>query len=266
MNKNEMSYDEILNLIKSQLIEIMEENYNYYKNYNLILAKEQDFIKSNQIKPNNIYMVVKFSSASVNFGQTVLPINITAMSESNGSECCHRLLLDYVHKYNLIEGDYLTQLYESPVITSNFNKVFDGYRSLIQVRGYFIISRTANPATISYKNEKVPLLSLGLSVSFQLDSQPFYDSFGYTKSETKFGTLNFSITTYMLSDIPLLNEIIEEMILEKKTEFGDVNKKFIFDLKFKKNDKVLTDSFRLVNLSYQGNIGEIPLVTLSFAN
>lgn len=141
-----IEHSEVINIIRNSLLEIMDEDYYYYKDYNVVLAKEQEFIKLKQAKPNSIYIVIKFGSASINFSQTVLPITLTAMSEQNKLDVCQKLLSDFVNKYNLETSDDSTirQIYELPVVTSNFNKVFEGFRSILFVNGYFVISKNAN--------------------------------------------------------------------------------------------------------------------------
>lgn len=138
----------ILNMIKTQLLELMDEEYNLYKDYNVIIAKEQDFDKhaKNGLKPKTIYIVIKFGGASINYGQTVLPVTFTVLSEQNKCEIAQTLLTDYVNKYNLESNQDLTikQVYESPSVSSNFNIVYEGYRSILNVTAFFVISENAN--------------------------------------------------------------------------------------------------------------------------
>lgn len=143
---NLIEHEDVLKNLKNSFLQLMNDDYHYYKNYKIVIAREQEFIKLKQAEPKTIYIVVKFGSASINFSQTVLPITLTAMSEQNKLDVCQKLLSDFVNRYNLETNDDSTirQIYELPVVTSNFNKVFEGFRSVLFVNGYFVISKNAN--------------------------------------------------------------------------------------------------------------------------
>lgn len=270
-NKNIINYDEAINLIRNQLITVAEESYEYFKDYNIILSKEQFYIKHSQVKPNSIYIAVKFSASTINFAQTVLPISLSVMTEQNSVEAAQKLLLDYVHKYNLESTDDMTQVYESPVVSSNFNKVFEGYRSILYVNGFLVISKNANYLTIKYPEittnengeeqkeyKEVTAITTHFNSNFMLDSQPFYNTNNFSESVSKVGTITFSITTYMVDDIKFINDALD-------VSLGFVENDYPFEcmLSFK-NGRELTKNFRLASFDYQGNIGQIPVVTASF--
>jgi len=145
-NVNKIDYDEILYLIKDQLTGIIDENYSYYEGYNFKIAQEQMFVKPSQSDPKMIYIVLKFSSVTVHFGQTVVPVQIVAISEENNIEICRSLLAELVDRHNLQQNEDLTiqQIYESPVVSSSFNKAQSGFRALVSVSGTFVVSKNAN--------------------------------------------------------------------------------------------------------------------------
>lgn len=271
VNKNIINYDEMINLIRNQLIIVAEESYEYFKNYNIVVSKEQFYIKHSQVKPNSIYIAIKFSASSVNFAQTVLPVSLSVMTEQNSVEAAQKLLLDYVHKYNLESSSDMLQIYESPVVSSNFNKVFEGYRSILYVNGFFAISKNANYLTIKYPEitinengeeqkeyKEVTNLTLNFNSNFMLDSQPFFNTNNFSESISKVGTITFSVVTYMVDDIKLVNDALD-------VSLGFVENDYPFEcmLSFK-NGKELVKDFKLVSFDYQGNIGQIPVVSMSF--
>lgn len=263
-NKNIIDYEEAINIIRNQLITVAEEDYAYFKDYNIVISKEQFFVKTQQIKPNTIFIVVKFSASSINFAQTVLPVNFTVMSEANGVEAAQKLLLAYVHKYNLASTEDMNQVYESPVVSSNFTKVFDGFRSVLYVNGFLLLSKNANYLTIKYFNsetneyENVNLITTHFNSNFMLDSQPFYHTNNFSESISKVGTITFSATTYMVDDIKLVNDALDVSLGFTSNDYP-----FNCELSFK-NGKKLQKKFKLVTFDYQGNLGEIPVISMTF--
>ena len=188
-NVNQIDYKEIEYLIKDQLTGIFEENYSYYEGYDFKIAQEQFFTKPSQVDPKTIFIVLKFSPISVHYGQTILPVQIVAVAEQNNIEVCRTLFTELVSKYNLGQNDDETiqQIYESPYIASNFNKVVAGYRSLVTVSATFIVSKNANFYKYSYcyytsdKNlvEKELKVNAGITIitkdDFEIDADKFVE-------------------------------------------------------------------------------------------
>lgn len=271
MNEIErIKYEEILRIIRNQMIEIMEDNYDYFKNFNVKIALEQDIEKKAQLESKTIYMVVKFSMAEVTFGESVLPFTIRAISEENNLEASNKLLLDYTYKYNLkrVDESNIQQVYETPVISSNLNVVNAGFRTLISVSGVFIISKNANYYNFYYEYEKdgeiikeeIPFITSSFNGTITLDSQVFYNRKNFSQSIGKFGTLSFSLVTYILSNIEIVNEALR--ILTKQ---GNINKDFNIYIEFK-NGIALKEVFKLVSVDSSQEIGQIPMISLSFTN
>ena len=103
--KNYVYIDKMMDIIKEQLLSIMSEDPDFYSQYNIILSNEQQYIKNKDRNPNNIYIVVKFMSGSVNFGQTLYPVNFNALGEGNKLDVAQRLLLEYAQTFNLGEDE-----------------------------------------------------------------------------------------------------------------------------------------------------------------
>lgn len=222
----------ILNMIKTQLLELMDEEYNLYKDYNVIIAKEQDFDKhaKNGLKPKTIYIVIKFGGASINYGQTVLPVTFTVLSEQNKCEIAQTLLTDYVNKYNLESNQDLTikQVYESPSVSSNFNIVYEGYRSVLNVTAFFVISENAN--FFEYWYYKLDNFTINNENDNIFKSELINEQTFITKIKNIFGNINqkFKITFEKKSEETNLNGNVwtlikgNETILEKQKleDFG----------------------------------------------
>lgn len=242
--------NEVINIIKNSLLETMDENYYYYKDYNVILAKEQEFIKLKQAKPNAIYIVIKFGSASINFSQTVLPITLTAMSEQNKLDVCQKLLSDFVNKYNLEtnEDSTIRQIYELPVVTSNFNKVFEGFRSILFVNGYFVISKNANFYELeSAKNDISYTYNEEYINNFSIENDKFL--IGINNEE---GTYSF---TYSYGSWYVNG--FETNLEEIKTKYG-----ITFDLKV--GASMLPNSEELFQVVYDNLWETVPLLSFNF--
>lgn len=159
--------NQILNIITSEIAEIMNSKPEYYGEYSVEISEEQQYYKMNRQDPGKIYIVVKFLDAPLNFEQIIMPINIQAISEQDKLEVCRTLLFEFASKYNLYkmsfedEDQTMQQYYNSPYVLSNFNEIFEGFRSLLFVSGTFLITNNANyctayfsPVEIGDKNKK----------------------------------------------------------------------------------------------------------------
>lgn len=272
----ELNFDEILTLIHGQLLEYMNapENYEKFKGYNIVLSKEQQFMKSKDKDPNTLYIVVKFGAADVVFGQTVLPATIMALTEQNRLDAAYTLFYEYAQKYNLkpANENTINQVYESPTTSANFNPVYEGYRSIISMSAAFVIGKNSNNYTVYYyyterqfvdvedgKNvykdvtyaDEVPQISASFAFVGNPDTQAFYNSHDFTRSEIGFGAVSIGITTLVLSDNRLINDILDILGMvspatkDEVCVLGDYTSKYIME---QPGDESLTDSTIKSNL------------------
>lgn len=256
----ELDFDEVLTLIQGQLYEYMNapENKEKYKGYNLIMSKEQQFMKLKDKDPNALYIVVKFGAADVVFGQTVLPATITALTEQNRLDATYSLLYEYAQKYNLhrANNETINQVYESPTVSSNFNPIYEGFRSIITMSAAFVIGKNSNDYTVYYyytekqfdgvKNgentykdvtyaDEVPQISASFAFVGNPDTQAFYNSHDFTRSEIGFGAVTVGFTTLVLSDNRLINDILDILGTvspadnDKVFVLGDYTNKYMLD-------------------------------------
>ena len=148
-----IEFKNILRMIENQFNEIIHSGDCVYKGFHVSVAEEQDF---NRIKcqddTNHIYIVVKFLAADINYGQVLLPITITAVSEDRKLDVCKRLLFEFADRNNMRidENSTIKQFYTSPQVMSNFEEIYDGYRSLLYLSGVFTINENANPYEFYY--------------------------------------------------------------------------------------------------------------------
>lgn len=280
MSKNEINKkynnDEILKLIEKQFIEIMRDDYEYYKNHEIVLSNEQYYVDPEDRKEQNtIYIVVKFLPAEINYNQNIIPITITAVSEYNKIEVCQRLLLEYAQTYNLKpdedqNGTVFSQTYTTPQVMSNFSEVYYGYRTLFYMSGAILLSYNANPETIYFlyedengneQEQQIEAFSFNEDFTIQLDTQAFTNTYGFTKSLAQVGTHTISFIM-RLTDDDFCNLILD---IVNKTAKDGISTDFKFKIR-RKNGKQKIDIYKLKNYSGSREIGEMPVISCTFTN
>ena len=144
--------EKILNTLTTQFADIINSSINYYRGYDIEITDEQYYNKNVQNIPGKIYIVVKFGEATLNFGQIVFPITINAISEQDKMEVCYTLLFEFANRFNLNwnKDKTIGQFYNAPYVLSNFNEIFDGFRSLLYLSGTFLMTKNANYMTAYY--------------------------------------------------------------------------------------------------------------------
>ena len=146
--------ESIIAIIQEQLQILVNEpeNAELFANVRLVCSLEQQFMKIKDKDRHAIYIVVRVGSSSVVFGQSVLPITLMALTEENKIELTRNLLMQYAIRFNLqrVENETIQQVYEAPNVVSNFEAVYAGYRSVINVSGVFVISPHVNFYTLWY--------------------------------------------------------------------------------------------------------------------
>ena len=260
-----MITDDLIELIKRQISYTMQENEELYGKYKVIVSSELQYNKIKNKEHNTIYMVVRFLPASLNYGQKLLPIVITAISERYSVKVCQQLLMDFAEKYNLHcnEDSTVQQVYSSPSVTSNFNEVFDGFRSTLTMSGTYLITENANPYHLEYQKEdgsfeEVPAITLSVSFDNSLDMQPFFNSSNFTKSKAKFATLTLNFSIY------LTNNELSNKTLKIAYKQLPIDTNFSFKVKHLQGIEFLGENFKLVNMTTQKNIGELQMCVLTF--
>ena len=262
--------NKILDLLKNQFFNIMNKNPNLYNGISLIIADEVQFTKITDRDDTALYIVVKFGSATFNFGQTTQNITMSVITEKNHIDLAQLLLMEFVTEYNLklSENGTTLQAYTTPVITSNFNYVYDGFRSVLYVTGTFLISENTIRLSVvnNYtdengveKTEDIEAISNILGFSNQLDPQAFYRTHNFTESVAKVATLTFSLTMFLVSDLDLLDKTISLMFKEK-----GINTPFNLTLNLGRH--TITDNFRLSTAQINQDATSLPTITMTFTN
>ena len=273
---------ELLETLKNEFVSVMSDDYDYYKKYDIVLTNEQQFVRKTEYTANKIYIVVKFLEATLFYGQVIQPININAVGVQNDIEVCQKLLSQFANKYNLNEDIYLDdkktvllkQFFNAPQVTSHFEQIYEGFRTLFYLSGSFLIGEKTNSIeTIEIENildennkpYKIQFLSVQWSYDNQLDAQAYTGTQNRTVSYAKISTLSISLNVY-LKDDAFCNKLMG-MVWNNNNYAPQGNAtSFDFTITFKSGLVIKNMRFKLANCAAQQNIGEFPVISVSFAN
>lgn len=274
----------IMDIIEQQFLTVMNSDPEYYDKYNIILSNEQQYVKEKYRDKDSIYIVVKFIPGSLNFGQTLIPINFNALGEGNKLEVCQRLLLEYAQQFNLCEpinisasesGDgssyTIKQVYTQPQVMSNFNPTWNEFRSLFYMSGTFLLGKDSEAIKkITYyssldqeEGSELNFINASWAFAIQLDSQAFYGTNSRTESKSKIATLTLNVTLYLKNDPLSLKTLKIAWNVDK--EHNSIKDVFYLDVEFE-DLTVEKMPFHLSNANCTQNIGEFPLLSLVFTN
>ncbi len=268
----------IMNLLTRQFLEIMGNDYEYYKKYDIELSNEQYYVGDKERDPRKIYVVVKFLESDISYNQVTLPINFNIIAERNKLDVCQRLLLDFAQTYNLkqekVGNSIIRQVYTSPSIMSNFIDIQDGLRSLYFMSGTYLISENMNPLKLyvssneylseSGEREEIDFINFASSFDVQTDPQAYFNSNNRTITTNKVATFSFNITLYNTTNSHLLNKVMDIEFENLEAQPQDIETPFYFDLEYENGKKYMSKKFKLANVTRQSVIANMPTVSLTF--
>lgn len=265
--------NEVVVLLHNQFDKIKSDNYNLYKDINFVIEDEMQFNKIKDKSPNTIYMVVKFSAATFNFGQTTQNFTIEVLTEQNSFELTQRFLIEYVTKYNLVQSadGKIVQAYTTPAITTNFNYVYDGFRSVLSINGTLLVVSQNNiyveKLIYHYVDEKgvsqqeeVDFTSFVDDTTNQLNSQPYGNSNGRTKSYATIQTYTFSVNVYSVEC-----QLIKDVIASRYLAESGANREFEFSLVLKNNISGFQNwIFKCAGIHYEQRLAQLSTYSFTF--
>lgn len=289
--------DDVIAIVQKGLNEIITSD-SFYNGYSFKMSNEQYYIPDEERKfgKNTIFVVIKMMKATLDFNQIIVPFTLTALSEQNNIAVCQKLFLEYAQTFNLTDGNGRTALadendqnsyttfmykqsYDTPVYTSHFNEVYDGYRSVLTLTGNILINYDVYPIkkVIYYPSGfssnnyyEIKTLANAFGYSNTLDTQP-YSGKNRTESISKFGTLTLSFTIY--SQKTSFVYTLMRMALQNKDRGSGqvlVNTEFHFGLVFAGdfNNDQADDEYRVTvklnDLNFSQAIGQFPTINVSF--
>lgn len=256
-----------IRLIQEQFDEIAGEG-------NAKVLDEVAFMRLSRADINReIYIVVRYGAATTNYGQTSIPISLTACGYINRTDAIKTVLTEYALTYNLysdatINGEYCIQYYNTPTVIQNFTEIADGFCSLFSLGGYIVLGEGTNhvvAVTYKYqddgeeKTEVLKVLSSNLALTIANNTQPKLAGNGFATSVGQYATMSVSFSTY-LTDSELLNELLG---ICDDPDYADVDRKYKIGIQFK-NGIVIEKEWRLASFSPSQNLGALPMATIAF--
>ena len=276
-------YDKIVELVKEEITRVTYLNEDFYSGYTFKIANEQFFdverdqemILSNEdgnqttSLQKTIYIVLKFSSTSISFGQNIIPASIEVLSESGSNEVAQKLMSDFTSLYNTsMDSSYkIKQIYQAPVNTSNFNEAFNGFRSVLSIECLYLYSEDAKYSEIYYvtteddveTEHKIDFIKFGASFSNTLDTKAFYTSNNGAVSIALISAYTISLVVYLRDD-DFCNKIISVADGD-----DDNNSTFVFHIKRMPGGTTSSrQNFILNGMQEEKPIDDFQIVSLSF--
>lgn len=303
---NELSSDPALADYKEQIKQIQT----------ITVLDEQSFTyRKEQLDTKALNIVVHFGSASVNFGSSIVPISLVIMGTSNKVKPTQTLLNFFASRWNLktlCEGStsqyadtQTSQLWTTPNVVTNFLEVDNTFRNLFSMAGTLIVGKeTIKLGSLIYyyhdteegvevlKHESIDFLAFDEQFNNALNPIPTGRTFGFSKSENKFSTYTFSVSTYLLNSKLVrdcmaakgFRQIVGEgSSIHREGSTIDPNHDFILYLEFSNGftntpltneqhsttdpvlgEEIFFNRFKLVNMHVTQEVGRIPSLTLTF--
>lgn len=254
-------YETYVDLVRYQFKKITA-NDSTYDGVKLYVSSEQQFEKYKDRESNAIYVVLKFYSATLNFGQSLLPFTITGLSEKNKLDIAKQLFLTYAETYNLAEEDNVVQIYQAPSVESNFNEVYDGFRSVILMYSTLVIGEDINNVTITYNQDantslEIDYISQIPTFNNTLDTQPYTNNNNNTSSIGKYSTFTLQITTYFQNNI--FTQKILNILARANNETPNSTINMTIDFGYLS----ITKDLKLVTATFPKDIGNLPYLSVT---
>lgn len=274
---------------------------------NIEVSDEQSFNKKrneDKVEKGTVYIVVRFSAGSINYGSSVTPISLLVIGTANKVKPTQLLLGVFSSSWTTkllcqgLDGEEIEdaiQVWNTPDIVTNFNDYDATFRNLFRLSGNIVLGQSSvRIGTLTYyygngenDNEKVSIMSFHDGYRASLDSQPFGDTCGFTKSEVNFSTYTFSISTYLLNNHLTADALAIRGFRNRYggsiTSIKSPNDKFKVEIKFtngfsnlpvdgetaSSEDPVLGSDFfgkfKVVDSQIGSEIATIPTLTITFS-
>lgn len=249
MNDYEIAYE-----LTARQVQIIQEASDEFKNLKIEVSEDRQFAyRGKQIPKDTILLILHYLAGTVNLGQHILPVSITAMSEQGTSAKCRDFLFAYANAFNLqnttIGGTYLTQVYSTPSQEDAFAEVQSGYRATYEMGLTLLMSANALRFSVYYQGKEVPILTSDFDFAIQHDAQATFSSEDFTKSKPTLGTLTISFTGFLTND-GLAYDMLSSLCAREKKPYA-LTLRFVSGLEISSN-------FYIYSFSSANNIGEMP--------
>ena len=281
----------VLSILEKEFQEILRDT-ETYGGYRVILTNEQQYVKQADRKPKTIFIVVKFLNGTQDYGQQRQPFALNAITEHNSLDVCQKLMMDFAESYNLIQNftfideedeSYSVKQTVSTVSSlSNFNEIFEGFRSVFYVSGTFFIGINSNPVTkieVAFNDgyedivEEIEFISFQYSYDAQPDSQPFFNTNNFHRTINKVASLSVGFTMYAVNSkfynyctSLVFNDAWINPDDEEETERTvNIDKKFTLKVYFRNNpEKPKSVTMKLASVANVQELRDFPASSFTF--
>lgn len=262
MGNVSIDYLSIEQMIEGQLIAARNSDVKY-EDLRIIVENERQFTIDKRRTEKTIYVVINYGEASVNFGQSVLPMSFKVITERNTFERAREILMAFATTYNMTRNGSCLQIYTTPRMINAFQDVADGWRATLVMDSTFIIgSGKTNSIEALYlivDKFKFPVEMLDYRETYGNDLRPqvYPDNGGYGKSISGFATFAFSVTTYYTTS--KLCELLDAQRYQDNKE----NTGYRFEIVTKQGNSITRD-YKCAGISLSQKIGENATITATF--
>lgn len=263
-----IDYSEYIISLNVQFVSLInsDEKFKSFKDH-FILCDEQ-FINKNvkKITPNNIYGVINFGTASIEYGQTQLAISIDFLGQLNDISLLQELLNLYVETYNLkyLYNSNILQTYVTPVLNSNFNQIDAGFRGIFTIAGALLITQNLiDISKLEYKNSNGEYEEIEyLKITSQITNSALPEAFSGTSGRT-ISTLQFQTQTLSIALYPLNSAFLTSLMKSQIEKDGDFTEKYTIKLTYNNGIESEFD-YVLTSIYHEKAKAGIPSLSLVF--
>lgn len=258
-----------LNLLREELLTIVN---NYQGDYEFFV--DTDFKKyEKEIKSKQIFFIISVDQGQIDHESEFVNCNINCISFSENIDLCREVFNAFTNAYNLVgqtrDNYYIIQAYTNPATNSNFNRLQNGYGSLLSSSATFQLTTNASVISkIELYNATTDTWQVAnfLNVNFQYngnpDSKPFPTTLNaITKSVVQFGTIAISIQTYFKLNNPLIASCLN---ITKNDLTQDNN----FKIRLTINDllePMVVDNLKLIQFELAQQHDKLPACAMTFS-
>lgn len=260
-----IDYAEIEEMIEGQIIALRNSEPNFSA-LNFLVENERQFTIEKKRKPNTIYIVIHYESASTNSGMSTLPVTLRIISEANRIEMSYSFFSAFVSSYTTKRNGRILQVWGTPTMTKAFNDIANDWRASMTISGVLVVgsSQSVNVKSLSIydgtNDEEIELLSYDEEFTNHLSPQAFSNDGGRTKSVSDFGTLTFSMSTYM-NDGALCSKLNK-----LRYEEGHENDDFFFTMTLTNGEGFTRRKFKCAGINMSQKIGDNTLIVATFTD
>lgn len=193
-------------LIASQLtdgIYSIQASDSQFRDFKITVTQERQFIERKANQPNSIFIVVSFGEATIDYGQSLIPLTLDVYGEERTFTAARALLNAFATKYNLYRKGEIVQLWNAPTMVSPFNPTGTNFRALFALTGVIVYSGENGNPIVQFEyvegsnSEKLELLTFNDTLSNSLRPQPFSDGVGRTRSVSAYVTYTIGFSLYV---------------------------------------------------------------------